>query len=92
MMRKILKLDACKDFVQTADGKPGFLNTIITGEESWWFQYDPETKRQSVEWQLHSSPRPTNKSCIKIVLNTFFDSKFIWNSCQKEGLSTVSTT
>jgi hypothetical protein len=36
--------------VKTADVEPGFLNTIITGDESWHFHYDPETKKQSAEW------------------------------------------
>jgi len=26
-----------------------FLNKIITGDETWRFAYDPETKRQSSE-------------------------------------------
>ncbi len=29
---------------------PNFLDSIITGEESWCFAYDLETKRQSSEW------------------------------------------
>uniref|UniRef100_T1HIZ7 RNase H type-1 domain-containing protein n=1 Tax=Rhodnius prolixus TaxID=13249 RepID=T1HIZ7_RHOPR len=31
---------------------------IITGDESWVFEYDPETKRQSMEWHTSTSPRP----------------------------------
>jgi hypothetical protein len=27
-----------------------FLNKIITGDDTWCFAYDPETKRQSSEW------------------------------------------
>jgi hypothetical protein len=26
------------------------LNRAITGEQSWVFEYDPETKRRSEEW------------------------------------------
>jgi hypothetical protein len=26
-----------------------FLNWFMTGDESWFFKYDPETKRQSEE-------------------------------------------
>jgi hypothetical protein len=49
MRKNWRQLDTCKYFVETADGEPGFLNTII-GDGSWHFQYDPETKKQSAEW------------------------------------------
>ena len=32
-----------------------FLDKVITGDESWVFDYDPETKRQSLEWHTKSS-------------------------------------
>ncbi|KAG5319282.1 MOS1T transposase, partial [Pseudoatta argentina] len=41
---------------------PNFLDKIITGDESWCFQYDPSTKRQSMEWrgrgEMHPEKRP----------------------------------
>jgi hypothetical protein len=40
-----LRTNACKDFVETADDEPGFLNTIIIGCESLHFQYDHEIQR-----------------------------------------------
>ena len=45
---------------------------MITGDDSWIFEYDPETKRQSKERHTASSPRPKkaqmSKSKIKSVL------------------------
>ena len=35
---------------------PTFLTKIVTGDESWVFAYDPETKVQSAEWHTLSSP------------------------------------
>ena len=35
-----------------------FLETIITGDESWCYKYDPETKRQSMAWCSLSSLPP----------------------------------
>ena len=32
-----------------ADADKNFLNKIITGDATWCFAYDPETKRQSYE-------------------------------------------
>ena len=53
------------------------LENVITGNESWVFQYDLETKRLSRQWKSVSSPRP-KKVCmqcsqVNVMLNTFFD-------------------
>jgi len=30
------------------------FDRIITGDETWCFQYDPETKRQSMQWKAQN--------------------------------------
>jgi len=56
---------------------PDFLDLVITGDESWIFQYDPQTKRQSMQWQTPSSPRlkkaRMSRSKIKSMLVVLFD-------------------
>lgn len=74
---KLRGLDACKDFVQTADGGPSFLKSIITGDELWCFQYDGETKRHSAEWQSHSSPRAEKDAFTDITHQSHAD-HIIW--------------
>jgi len=32
------------------------LGHVITGDETWVYQYDPETKRQSAQWKTANSP------------------------------------
>lgn len=58
---------------------PDFLDNVITGDESWTFGYDPETKRQSAEWHTPASPKPKkarmSKSRVKTMLIVFFDAK-----------------
>jgi len=49
---------SCQDIIAMADAEKNFLNKIITGDETWCFVYDPETKRQSSEWVGETSPRP----------------------------------
>ena len=44
---------------------PTFLTKIVTGDESWVFAYDPETKMQSAEWHTSSSPRPKKSRLVK---------------------------
>jgi len=62
-----------------ADADKNFLNKIITGDETWCFACDPETKRQSSEWVGETSPQPKKmkfqRSRIKIILIIFFDSQ-----------------
>ena len=52
---------------------------VITGDETWIFEYDPDKKRQSSEWHTSNSPRPKKsrmrKSKIKTKLIRFFDSQ-----------------
>ena len=33
-----------------------FLPRIVTTDETWVFHYEPESKRQSMEWKHVSSP------------------------------------
>jgi len=35
-----------------------FLKDMITSDKIWTFDYDPETKRQSEEWNTSASPHP----------------------------------
>ncbi|UYV66554.1 hypothetical protein LAZ67_4002056 [Cordylochernes scorpioides] len=53
------------------------MNTIITGDESLVYGYDPETKSQSSQWKHSTSPRPKKtrqvRSNVKVMLTAFFD-------------------
>ena len=41
------RVDWCKFMIRKFyHGRSKLLNTIITGEETWIYQYDPETKQQ----------------------------------------------
>ena len=37
-------------------GNPDFLEQVISSDEAWVFEYDPETKRQSSEWHTTEPP------------------------------------
>ncbi|GBM56331.1 hypothetical protein AVEN_60313-1 [Araneus ventricosus] len=73
------RMETSGDFIDACDRNPQFLETIVKGDESWCYQHDPETKRQSMEWCSSLSPPP--KKCrltkyrIKTLLIAFFDSK-----------------
>jgi len=65
--QKANRLEICQDLLGRLGNEPEFLDKVITGDESWMFDYDPEIKLQSAEWQIKlqsaewhmkSSPRP----------------------------------
>ena len=56
--QKANRLEICQDLQERLKIVPNFLDNVITGDESWVFDYDPETKRQISEWHTKSSPRP----------------------------------
>lgn len=68
-----------KEFVELADSDKSFLERIVTGDETWCFMYDPETKRQSASWLGPKSPKPQKvrmqKSKVKTMLIAFFDAR-----------------
>jgi histone-lysine N-methyltransferase SETMAR len=74
--QKQLRQTSCQDLLQTCQDNRSFLDCIVTGDESWVFQYDPETKRQSMQWTfkviIKAQKFRLQKSTIKIMLITFF--------------------
>ncbi len=74
-------LEIAQDLLDCANSDSDFMNTIITGDETWVYGYDPETKFQSSQWKHHTSPRPKKarqvRSNVKVILTCFFDSNGI---------------
>jgi len=56
--QKEFRAAVAQDLLETANNDPDFLKKIITGDESWVYGYDPETKTQSSQWKSPESPRP----------------------------------
>ena len=52
------RVDVCEDLLQRMQEDPLFTSRLITGDETWVYGYDPETKQQSSQWKCPSSPRP----------------------------------
>jgi hypothetical protein len=45
-----------------------FLSKTFTGDETWVHHYEPESKRQSVEWKHPGSPTK-NKFKVKVKIS-----------------------
>ena len=74
--QKASRRAVCLDLLDHLEREPEFVSRVITGDESWILEYDPETKGQSREWHTANSPRPKkarmSKSKIKSMLICFF--------------------
>jgi hypothetical protein len=46
------------------------LGCVITGDEIWFYQYDPETKRKSAQWKTANSPWPKKSRQSKSIFET----------------------
>ncbi|XP_050040395.1 protein GVQW3-like [Dermacentor andersoni] len=62
-----------------AEKDAAFVDSIIAEDETWCFQYDLQTKRQSAEWRSTSSPASRKvqrqKTKTKTMLIVFFDAR-----------------
>jgi hypothetical protein len=67
----------CQELRQCALEDPSFMLRVITGDESWVYRYEPETKHHSSQWKSPGSPRPKNvkqsRSVAKSMLIMFVD-------------------
>ena len=70
-------MSICTGLRDRAQNDPNFMSSIITGDESWVYRYDPETKQISSQWKTASSPQLKKarqvKSNVKTMLIAFFD-------------------
>ena len=55
--QKQQQLDVCLDLKENAANDSIFLSKVITGDETWIYAYDPETKTQSSQWKSPGSAR-----------------------------------
>jgi hypothetical protein len=56
--QKKTRMNICADILQNTENDRNILGNVITCDESWFLQYDLETKSQYIHWQ---SPRPPRK-------------------------------
>ncbi|UYV82257.1 SETMAR [Cordylochernes scorpioides] len=79
--QKLCRLATCENMLEMTRTDPEWKDKVITGEKTWVYGYDPETKRQSAEWRGQSEPRPKKsrilKSRNKVLLVAFLDNKGI---------------
>ena len=50
--------------INRSKNDPDLLNRVITGDESWVYGYDTETKAQSSQWKSPGSPQPKKRDKV----------------------------
>jgi len=70
--QKQRRVTICQERLERQDG---ILGRVSTGDETWVYQYEPETKRQIAQWKTANSSLPKmfrqSKSRVKRMLLTF---------------------
>ncbi|XP_014480045.1 PREDICTED: uncharacterized protein LOC106747216 [Dinoponera quadriceps] len=71
------RMNIAQDMLNDVNDDPDLLKRVITGDESWVYGYDVETKAQSSQWKSPGEPRPKKarqvRSNVKVLLTVFFD-------------------
>lgn len=71
------RINIAQELLDSVRDDPNLLQRVITGDESWVYGYDVETKAQSSQWKLPHEPRPKKarqvRSNVKVLLTVFFD-------------------
>jgi len=79
--KKNNRLNVCYDLREQVGNNPQILSKVVTGDETWCFGFDPETKQASSQWKTPNSPKPKKarqvQSNVKIMLISFFDANGI---------------
>ena len=95
---KELRKEISEDMLDLANHDPEFIKTIVTGDETWIYGYDPETKFHSSQWKHPESTRPKKarkvRSNVKVMLTCIFISvsSCITNTHQQASQLTRSPT
>lgn len=74
---KEVRVDWCRSMISKYENTNMWQRSdIVTGDETWIYQYDPETKLQSTVWVFDDEPPPTKlrrpRSAGKRMVATFF--------------------
>ncbi len=71
------RMNIAQQLLNDVNDDRSLLERVITGDETWVYGYDVETKAQSSTWKHSTSPRAKKarqvRSNVKVLLTVFFD-------------------
>jgi hypothetical protein len=78
--------EICQDLLGRLEVEPDFLYKVLTGGESWVFDYDSETKQQSAEWHMKRKISSSEESTHEQFQDENYDYCFfrhLWHCAQR---------
>ena len=70
-------MNIAQELLNDVNDDPDLLKRVITGDETWVYGYDVETKAQSSQWKQSDEPRPKKArqvgSNVKVLLTVFIE-------------------
>ena len=75
-------VESSQELLEVYNANPEDFHTrLVTGDETWLHHWDPDTKKESMQWKRPGSPPPkkfrTQPSASKVMATVFWDSKGI---------------
>ena len=74
-------MNVCYDLRERDGNDPQILSKVVTGDETWCYGYNQETKQTSSQWETPNSPKAKKvqqvRSNVKIMLISVFDANGI---------------
>lgn len=81
LLQKQHRIDVAKEMLSLGQN---VIEGIITGDETWVYEYDIETNQRSSEWRFSDESKPKkprqSRSKIKVLLTVFFDCRGVVHS------------
>ena len=60
------RVQVCQDILKQLEITPDLLSRVVTSDESWIFEYDPLTKRQSLEWKSANLTKTQESKAVQV--------------------------
>ena len=76
------RVESSRELLEVYNANPEDFHTrLVTGDETWLHHWDPDTKKESMQWKRPGSSTPkefrTQLSASKVMATVFWDSKGI---------------
>ena len=76
------RVESSQELLEVYNANPEDFHTrLVTGDETWLHHWDPDTKKEPMQWKRPGSPPPkkfrTQQSASKVMATVFWDSKGI---------------
>ena len=83
-LQKLNRVKVAEDMLERVNSDPTFIKRIVTGDETWVYEFDMQTSQQASEWRLPIEPKPKkarqSRSKVKVMLTVFFDYRGVVHS------------